>query len=69
MRAEDPRVNWETLRIFGDELWNFADGRRTISGIADAICHEFGFEMRPDHFLTLARGLEKAERFRLEALR
>lgn len=69
MQAEDPRINWETLRIFGDELWNFADGRRTISEIADAVCHEFGFDVRADHFLTLARGLEKAERFRLEALR
>jgi len=69
MRAEDPRINWETLRIFGDELWNFADGRRSISEIADAVCHEFGFDVRADHFLTLARGLEKAERFRLEARR
>ncbi len=69
MRAEDARINWETLRIFGDELWNFADGRRSISEIADAVCHEFGFDVRADHFLTLARGLEKAERFRLEVLR
>jgi hypothetical protein len=66
MRAEDARVNWETLRIFGDELWNFADGRRTLAEIADVICHEFGFQVRADHFLTMARGLERAEHLRLE---
>ncbi len=69
MIAEDPRVNWETLRIFGDELWNFADSRRTIAEIAEAVCYEFGFQVRADHFLTLARGLEKAGHFILEARR
>ena len=69
MAAEDPGVNWETLRIFGDELWNFADGRRTIAEIAEAVCYEFGFQVRADHFLTLARGLEKAGHFILEAPR
>jgi hypothetical protein len=60
MHADDPQVNWETLRIFGDELWNFADGHRTIADIAQAVCHEFGFQVRARHFLTMARGLEKA---------
>jgi hypothetical protein len=69
MAADDPGVNWETLRIFGDELWNFADGRRTIAEIAEAVCYEFGFQVRADHFLALARGLEKAGHFILEAPR
>lgn len=67
MHAEDPQVNWETLRIFGDELWNFSNGRRTIAQIGEAICHEFGFRVRSDHVLVLARGLEKAGLLRLES--
>jgi hypothetical protein len=66
MQAEDPHANWETLRIFGDELWNWADGRRSVAEIGEAICAEFEFQLRPEHFLTLARGLEKAGQFRLE---
>ncbi len=65
MQSEDPHVNWETLRIFGDELWNLADGRRSLAGIAEVICLEFGFRLSPGHFVTLARGLEKAGQFRL----
>ncbi len=66
MRADDGTVNWETLRIFGDELWNLADGRRTLAEIGEAICFEFGFNVGLTHFLTLARGLEKAGQFHLE---
>jgi len=65
MRGEDARVNWETLRIISDELWNFADGTRTLRDIADAICFEFGFEIQPTHILTLARGFERAGLFAL----
>lgn len=67
MHADDPRVNWETLRIFADELWNFADGRRTLAEIARAVTYEFGFRVPAGHFVTLDRGLEKAGQFRLEA--
>jgi aminopeptidase YwaD len=67
MHRDDPRTNWETLRILGDELWNFADGRRTLSEIADAICFEFGVEIHPRHFLTLARGFQKAGVFMLQS--
>lgn len=66
MRAEDPAVNWETLRIFGDELWNLADGRRTLAEICEAICFEFGFHVGTLHFLALARGLEKAGHFHVQ---
>lgn len=66
MQTEDAAVNWESLRIFGDELWNLADGRRTVAEIGEAICVEFGFRLGANHFLTLARGLEKAGLFRLE---
>jgi hypothetical protein len=65
MQAEDPAVNWETLRIFGDELWNLADGRRTVAEIGEAMCLEFGFDLAAKHFLTMAQGLAKANLFRL----
>lgn len=65
MHAEDAHVNWETLRIFGDELWNLADGRRTIAEIAKAACLEFGFEVSVRHFETLAQGLQRAGYFTL----
>lgn len=66
MQGEDAAVNWESLRIFGDELWNLADGRRTVAEIGEAICVEFGFRLEARHFLRLARGLEGAGLFRLE---
>ncbi|MGQ0548740.1 MAG: hypothetical protein ACT4PY_03600 [Armatimonadota bacterium] len=65
MRAEDSRVNWETLRIFGDELWNLSDGHRSLAEIGEAICHEFGFRIGSNHFHVLARGLQKAGLLRL----
>jgi hypothetical protein len=61
MRAEDERVNWETLRIFGDELWNFSDGQRSVEEIALAVCVEFGLHVHARHFLTLAEGLQRAK--------
>jgi aminopeptidase YwaD len=66
MRGEDARVNWETLRILSDELWNFADGTRTLRDIADAICFEFGLEIQPKHILTMARGFQRAGVFALD---
>lgn len=68
MQREDSTVNWETLRIFGDELWNFTDGKRTLSAIAEAICIEFGFDVHAKHFLALARGLESAGVLTLDRL-
>jgi hypothetical protein len=65
MQAEDAHVNWETLRIFGDELWNLANGHRTIAEIAKATCLEFGFDVSARHFETIARGLERAGYFAL----
>jgi hypothetical protein len=68
MHRDDARTNWETLRILGDELWNFADGRRTLGEIADAICFEFGVEIHPRQFFTLARGLQKAGVFTFRSI-
>lgn len=65
MQADDPRVTWETLRIFADELWNFADGRRTLADIAQAVSYEFGFQLPARHIVTIARGLEKAGLFEI----
>ena len=52
-------------RIFADELWNFADGRRTLGEIAEAVTFEFGFTVGEEHFLTMARGLERTGLFAL----
>jgi len=67
MAGEDANVNWETLRLLADELWNFTDGRRTIADVADAIGFEFGLRIRPDHLAALARGLERVGALTLEA--
>jgi hypothetical protein len=68
MHRDEARTNWETLRILADELWNFADGRRTLGEVADAICFEFGVEIHPRHFFTLARGPQKAGVFTLQSV-
>ena len=67
MTRDDASTNWETLRLLGDELWNFADGHRTIGDIARAIGFEFELYIRPERLVTLARGLERAGAFVLEA--
>jgi Peptidase family M28 len=66
MQADDEQVNWETLRILGDELWNFSDGQRTIGEIAHAVCVEFGVRVHPQYFLTLAEGLQRANLLTLQ---
>lgn len=66
MRGEDPRATWETLRIFADELWNFADGRRTLDEVAEAIAFEFGFTIGPKPFRVMARGLAREGLLALE---
>ena len=57
MQAEDPRIVFDSLRPMGDEFWNLIDGRRSVRDIADALCLQFGFELRPDHFVPLAAGM------------
>ena len=57
MHARDPKVNYDSLRIIGDEVWNFADGCRTVNQIAEAIGAEFNFDLEPGHILKLFQGL------------
>ena len=57
MHTRDPKVNYDSLRIIGDEVWNFADGRRTVNQIAEAIGAEFDFDLEPRHILKLFQGL------------
>ncbi len=59
MQARDPKMNYDSLRIIGDEVWNFADGTRTVNQIADAIGAEFDFDLEPRHVLRLYHGLER----------
>ena len=59
MHARDPKMNYDSLRIIGDEVWNFADGARTVNQIADAIGAEFDFDLEPRHVLKLYQGLER----------
>ena len=59
MQSLDPKMNYDSLRIIGDEVWNFTNGQRTVNDIAFAIGAEFGFDLDPKHVLTLFRGLEQ----------
>ena len=57
MEARDPKMNYDSLRIIGDEIWNFADGMRTVNQIAEAVGAEFDFDLEPRHVLKLFQGL------------
>ena len=59
MQSLDPKMNYDSLLIIGDEVWNFTNGQRTVNDIAFAIGAEFGFDLEPKHVLTLFRGLEQ----------
>ena len=57
MHARDPKMRYDSLRIIGDEIWNFADGHRSVTDIADAVGAEFDFDLDPIHVLKLFQGL------------
>ncbi|MYG92370.1 MAG: PqqD family peptide modification chaperone [Acidimicrobiia bacterium] len=57
MKARDPRMRYDSLRIIGDEIWNLTDGRRSVNDVADAIAAEFDFDLEPRHILELFEGL------------
>ena len=58
MNIRDPSMNYDSLRIIGDEIWNFADGKRSVNDIADAIGAEFDFDLESSHVLKLFEGLK-----------
>ncbi|MFB3091603.1 MAG: hypothetical protein ACE1ZD_00215 [Dehalococcoidia bacterium] len=57
MEARDPKMRYDSLRIIGDEMWNFVNGRRNVNQIAEAIGAEFDFDLEPRHVLKLFEGL------------
>ena len=57
MHTRDPKMRYDSLRIIGDEIWNFADGHRSVNDIADAVGAEFDFDLEPRHVLQLFQGL------------
>ena len=57
MHARDPKMRYDSLRIIGDEIWNFTDGRRSVNDITDAVAAEFDFDLEPRHILKLFQGL------------
>ncbi len=57
MHARDPNMRYDSLRIIGDEIWNFTDGHRTVNDITDAVAAEFDFDLDPQHILNLFQGL------------
>ena len=59
MHTRDPNMRYDSLRIIGDEIWNFADGHRTVNDITDAVGAEFDFDLEPRHVLALFQGLAR----------
>ena len=59
MEARDPKMRYDSLRIIGDELWMFIDGKRTVNQITEAIGDEFDFDLEPRHILKIVQGMVK----------
>ena len=59
MEGRDPKMRYDSLRIIGDEIWNFVDGERSVNQIAAAIGAEFDFDLESRHVLKLFQGLVK----------
>ncbi len=59
MEGRDGKMRYDSLRIIGDEIWNFVDGKRSVNDIASAIGAEFDFDLESRHVLKLFQGLEK----------
>ena len=57
MEGRDPKMRYDSLRIIGDEIWNFVDGKRSVNEIAEAIGAEFDFDLESRHVLRLFQGL------------
>ena len=67
MEARDPKIRYDSLRIIGDEIWNFVDGKRTVNEISDAIGAEFDFDLDSRHVLKLFQGLANSGFVSLDA--
>lgn len=60
MRKKDPQINFNSLRLIGDELWNFIDGKRPIKVIAEMVQFEFDFEIDITHFIEMFTTLQRS---------
>jgi hypothetical protein len=65
MHSDDPTIVFDSLRPLGDEFWNLIDGQRSLGQIAEELCMQFGFELRPERFLPLADGMAEKGLIRL----
>ena len=57
MKERDPKMIYDSIRVIGDEIWNWADGKRSVNDIAARIGAEFDFDLESRHILTLYQGL------------
>ncbi len=57
---KDPQINFTSLRIVGDELWNFMDDTRSLQDIAESVQFEFNFDIDLIHFAEMFSTLEKS---------
>ena len=58
MKQRDSKMIYDSIRVIGDEVWNWADGKRTVNDIAAGIGAEFDFDLESRHVLKLFQGLE-----------
>jgi hypothetical protein len=59
MKKVDADVNFYSTRPLFHELFNFIDGKRTISEIAAAAGYEYGVKINSEHVLLLFKILEE----------
>ena len=67
LEARDPTTTYASLQVIADEAWNYADGKRTVNQIAEAISAEFDFDLEPRHVLQLFQGLARQGYVSLES--
>ena len=50
---------YDSIRIVGDEIWNWADGKRSVNDITARIGAEFDFDLESRHVLKLFQGFAR----------
>ena len=53
MKERDPKMIYDSIRVIGDEIWNWADGERSVNDIAARIGAEFDFDLESRRFIRL----------------
>ena len=59
MIEQDPKMIYDSIRIVGDEIWNWADGKRSVNDITARIGAEFDFDLESRHVLKLFQGFAR----------